>query len=140
MQMMPTMLVLPWRRTAEPRPENAVLFASRFDSTGPRQGWRLLTGGMRLYVAVLRAPGALGASLRAHPLSGRYYTVSMWKDQESLLAFARGAAHRNAVARMSKLGPPSGVLASRPADGQRPAWQDTIRWLATLETGTRLSL
>ena len=42
----PTMLLLPWQRTVEPRPENALLFASRFDSTGLRQGWRLFTGGI----------------------------------------------------------------------------------------------
>jgi hypothetical protein len=82
---MPTMLVLPWRRTHEPRPENALLFASRYDSTGLRQAWRLFTGGIRLRSAVLRAPGALGVSARAHPFGGRYYTLSLWKDQHSLL-------------------------------------------------------
>lgn len=130
---MPTMLILPWRRTAEPRPDSALLFASRFDSVGLRQGWQLFTGGIRLYVTVLRTPGALGVSMRAHPFRGRYYTMSLWKDEESLLAFARGLAHSNAVARMALLGPPRGVLASRPADSRRPTWKDTLRWLATLK-------
>jgi hypothetical protein len=125
------MLVLPWRRTDEPRPENAVLFASRFDSTGLCQGWRLFTGGIWLRRAVLRAPGALGVSLRAHPFSGRYYTVSLWRDRESLLAFAHGPAHTSAVTKMAELGPGRGVLASRDADpGERPTWRDTVRWLA----------
>lgn len=133
---MPTMLVLPWRRTDEPRPENALLFASRFDSTGPGQGWRLFTGGIRLRRAVLRAPGALGVSVRAHPFSGRYYTLSLWKDQESLLAFAHDPAHRNAVGSMAELGPTQGVLASRDADlRQVPTWRDAMRWLATLDPG-----
>ena len=118
----PTMLVLPWRRTDEPRPENALLFASRFDSTGLRQGWRLFTGGIRLRRAVLRAPGALGVSVRAHPFRGRYYTLSLWKDEESLLAFAHSPVHRNAVASMAGLGLTRGVLASRAAGPrQRPA-------------------
>ena len=132
----PTMLLLPWQRTVEPRPENALLFASRFDSTGLRQGWRLFTGGIRLRRAVLRAPGALGVSVRAHPFSGHYYTLSLWKDQQSLLAFAHGPAHRNAVASMAELGPARGLLVSRDADPQqRPTWRDTMRWLAALDPG-----
>jgi hypothetical protein len=131
----PTMLVLPWRSTGEPRPRNALMFASRFDSTGLRQGWRLFTGGIRLRRAVLRAPGALGVSLRAYPFSGRYYTMSLWKDEQSLLAFAHDPAHREAVAGMAELGPPRGVLASRPAGPHRPGWPDALRWLATLEYG-----
>jgi hypothetical protein len=130
------MLVLPWRRTGEPRPHTALLFASRFDSTGLHQGWRLFAGGIRLRRAVLRAPGALGVSVRAHPFSGRYYTVSLWKDQESLLAFARDPAHENAAATMTRSGPAQGVLASRDADPrQRPAWAQTMGWLATLDPG-----
>jgi hypothetical protein len=133
---MPTMLVLPWRRTGEPSPQNALLFASRFDSTGLRQGWRLFTGGIRLRRAVLRAPGALGVSVRAHAFSGRYYTLSLWKDQESLLAFARDPAHLNAVAGLAELGPAQGALVSRDADPrQRPAWRDTLRWLAAVDPG-----
>jgi hypothetical protein len=133
---MPTMLVLPWLWTREPRRGNALLFASRFDSTGFRQGWRLFTGGTRLYIAVLQAPGALGASVRAHPFRGRYYTLSLWKDQQSLLAFAHDPAHARAVASMTELGPARGVLVSRDAEPrQRPAWQDTMRWLETVGQG-----
>jgi hypothetical protein len=132
---MPTMLVLPWRWTDQPRPANVLLFASRFDGTGLRTGWRLLTGGMRLRRAVLRAPGALGASVRAHPVRGRYYTLSMWKDQDSLMAFAHGSAHRRAVRGLAELAPTRGVLISRPAGPQRPTWPDTLRWLTALEPG-----
>jgi hypothetical protein len=132
----PTMLVLPWRRTNEPRPQTALLFASRFDGTGLRQGWRLFAGGIRLRRAVLRAPGALGVSVRAHPFTGRYYTLSLWKDQHSLLAFTHDPAHRNAVAGLTALGPARGVLISRDAHPrQRPAWSDTIRWLAAQDPG-----
>ncbi len=132
---MPTMLVLPWRWTGRSRPENPLLFASRFDGTGLRAGWQLLTGGIRLRRAVLRAPGALGVSLRAHPFRGRYYTVSLWQDQQSLRAFAHGPAHQRAVRGLAELGPVGGVLVSRPAGPQRPTWPDTVRWLTALEPG-----
>ena len=88
---------------------------------------------------MLRAPGALGVSLRAHPFRGRYYTLSLWTDQESLLAFAHSPAHNNAVASMAGLGLTRGVLVSRDADPrQRPAWRDTMRWLAALDPGPYL--
>jgi hypothetical protein len=133
---MPTMLVLPWRWSGAPRPQTALVFASRFDGTGLRRGWRLLIGGVRLYRAALVAPGALGVSLRAHPIQGRYYTLSMWKDQESLMAFAHGPAHRRAVGSLAELGPVHGVLVSRDADPrQRPSWRDTMRWVTALDAG-----
>jgi hypothetical protein len=131
-----TMLVLPWRWSNGPRPHDALVFASRFDGAGLRQGWRLLIGGIRLRRAVLAAPGALGVSLRAHPIEGRYYTLSMWRDQESLMAFAHGPAHRRAVRGMAELGPVRGVLVSRDADPQqRPTWRDTTRWLMAVDPG-----
>jgi heme-degrading monooxygenase HmoA len=133
---MPTMLFLPWRWSGAPRPGNALVFASRFDAAGLRQGLRLLIGGIRLRRAVLTAPGALGVSLRAHPIQGRYYTLSMWRDEQSLMAFAHGPAHRRAVRGLAELGPTQGVLVSRDADPhQRPNWPDTMRWLTALDTG-----
>jgi hypothetical protein len=133
---MPTILVLPWRWSGAARPRNALVFASRFDGAGFRQGWRLLIGGIRLRQAVLASPGALGVSLLAHPIQGRYYTLSMWQDQDSLMAFAHGPAHRRAVRGMTELGPVQGVLVSRDADPQiRPTWRDTTSWLTALDTG-----
>jgi hypothetical protein len=130
------MLVLPWRWSGEPRPQTALLFASRFDGHGFRKAWRLLIGGVRLRRAVLSAPGALGVGLRAYPLQGRYYTLSLWRDQESLLAFAHGPAHRRAARSLAELGPVRGVLVSRDADPrQRPTWRDTTRWLTALDVG-----
>jgi hypothetical protein len=131
-----TMLALPWRWSDEQRPQTALLFASRFDGTGFRRGWRLLTGGIRLRRAVLGAPGALGVSLGAYPLQGRYYTLSLWRDQESLMAFAHSPAHRRAVRSLAELGPVRGVLVSRDADPQqRPTWRETKRWLTGLDAG-----
>ena len=131
-----SMLVVPWRWTREPCPQEALVFASRFDGAGMRSGWLLFVGGLRLRRAVLRAPGALGVTLLAQPLRGSYHTLSMWRDEESLLAFARSSAHRGLVHRLSALGPVQGILVSRNADSnQRPRWRETKRWLATLAPG-----
>jgi hypothetical protein len=131
-----SMFMLPWRWTREPRPRQALVFASRFDAAGVRSGWLLFAGGLRQRRAVLRAPGALGVSLYAQPLRGRYQTLSMWRDEKSLLAFAHGQAHQGLARRLAQLDPRQGVLVWRNVDPARhPTWRDTKRWLATAEPG-----
>jgi hypothetical protein len=67
----------------------------------------------------------------AHPIRGRYYTLSMWRDEESLLAFAHGGSHRRAVQKIAAVGPVQGILLSRSADPtRRPRWRETKRWVA----------
>src|ERR1700722_4995942 len=102
---MPTIFTLPWRWTKTVRPERVVVFASRFDAKGLKARWVLFAAGIRVRRHVLASPGALGVSLRAHPLAGRYYTVSMWQDEESLLAFAHSGHHREAMKLIRALGP-----------------------------------
>jgi hypothetical protein len=132
---MPTMFTLPWRWTEQAPPESTVVFASRIEGAGLRAGWRLLVAGIRLRRAVLRSPGALGVSLRAHPFKGHYDTVSMWDDEASLLAFAHSADHQAAVRHLTELGTVAGTLLSRESDARRPQRRETLRWLATAEPG-----
>ena len=122
---MPTIFTLPWRWTGQARPESTIVFASRTDGAGLRASWWLFVGGIRLGGAVLRSPGALGVSVRAHPLKGRYYTMSMWEDEASLLAFAHSADHQAAVRHLTELGMVPGVLLSCESDARRPRWRET---------------
>jgi hypothetical protein len=133
---MPTVLTLPWRWTSQTRPERVLLFASRFDASGLRGRWRLLVGGMRLRNAVLSSRDALGVSLRTQPFAGRFYTLSMWRDESSLLAFAHDEAHRSAVRSVSRLGTVSGVLVSREAEPVKPCWREVVAWVDDAEPGS----
>ena len=132
---MPTMLILPWRGTGRARAGHTVVFASRFDAASALMGWKLFWYGIKVRRAVLRSDGALGVSLRAHPLKGRYYTMSMWSDEVSLKAFAGSDAHREAVGSVTRLGPVSGVLLSRDDGAGRPQWKETMRWIDAAEHG-----
>jgi hypothetical protein len=132
---MPTMFTLPWRWTTDTRPERAVIFASRFDAKGLKARWVLFRTGIRIRRSVLASPGALGVSLRAHPVAGHYYTLSMWDNEANLLGFAHGVEHQAAVRRISALGPVSGVLIAREDDGARPRWGEVLRWVASVEPG-----
>jgi len=134
--MTPTMFVVPWRWTGARRSDHALLFASRFDAKGLRARWLLFRGGLRMRREVLSAPGALGVGLRAHPVRGRFYTLSMWQDEASLLLFARAPKHQGVVGAMRRLGPVQGALVSRDADTARPpSWRYTIEWLASATPG-----
>jgi hypothetical protein len=132
---MPTLFTLPWRWSQAARPERAVIFVSRFDAKGLKARWVLFAAGIRMRRAVLASPGALGVSLRAHPVAGCYYTLSMWREEADLLSFAHSADHREAVRRISELGPVSGVLTSRHDDCVRPRWRDILGWVNTADPG-----
>ena len=132
---MPTMLTLPWRWTNAARPERAIVFASFFKAKGLKHRWVLFAAGVRSRRDVLASPGALGVSLRTHLLAGRFYTVSMWQDEASLMAFAHHDNHGSAVRRISEIGPVSGVLISRESEVIRPRWGETLRWVAISEPG-----
>lgn len=132
---MPTMLTVPWRWTAKAGPAQTMIFASRFDAVGLRGRWILFWAGLGLRRAVVASPGSLGVSLRAHPFKGRYYTLSMWNDEQSLQAFARGPDHTRSVDAIRATGPISGVLISRQAGAERPDWREIIRWVDAAEPG-----
>jgi heme-degrading monooxygenase HmoA len=129
------MLNLPWRWTRAARPERAVVFASYFEARGLKDRWVLFAAGIGLRRYVLASPGALGVSLRTHLLAGRFYTMSMWQDEASLMAFAHSDDHKSAVRRISEIGPVRGVLISREAEVTRPRWGETLRWVALSEPG-----
>jgi heme-degrading monooxygenase HmoA len=133
--MVPTIFTLPWRWARRPQAERALLFASRFDAVGVKDRWRLLVGGMRLRRYAIQSPGALGVGLRAHLVAGRFYTVSMWSDEASLLAFARSEEHRTAIRSITELGPVHGVLISREVQSGRPRWRETLKWVSGAEPG-----
>ena len=130
---MPTMFTVPWRWTTKTRPAKTLVFASRFDAVGLRARWILFWAGLGVRRAVVAGEGSVGVSLRAHPFKGRYYTLSMWNDEQSLLAFARSEDHTRAVQAVRGAGPVSGVLISKPAGAERPRWNEIIRWVDTAE-------
>ncbi|WP_019634393.1 DUF3291 domain-containing protein [Actinomadura atramentaria] len=83
---------LPWTVVAKDDGE-AVIMASRFRLQHVRRSPAFLLDALRVRRQALRARGALGVSLRAHPLRGEFWTLSAWTDRAALAAYARADPH-----------------------------------------------
>ena len=98
---MPT---IPWRAaqpasTPSPTATPAVVMASRFELRHLRDVPRFLLDSLRIRRQVLRANGALGVSLVAHPLRRQFLTLSAWSDRNAVNELVRAEPHRSAMRR-----------------------------------------
>jgi heme-degrading monooxygenase HmoA len=92
------MPVLPWtsRAVAEPDREYVVM-ASRLPLARFRHVPAFLRATITIRRQLARADGLIGYSLDAKLLSKTFWTLSVWRDEESLGAFAQAAPHRDRV-------------------------------------------
>jgi hypothetical protein len=123
-------LRLPWTRTRtaiEPG-SNVVIQGTYLELRRLRDAPVLFLWSSRVRRQVLKSPGALGITLRAHPLARRYYTVSAWRDEESLRRFVRSAAHREAMHLIPELTTGAGRFPSwhAPSENMRPRWGEVF--------------
>ncbi|SHN45376.1 hypothetical protein [Cryptosporangium aurantiacum] len=95
---MPT---IPWTpaKSAKDATGPALAMASEFELTSLRHVPRFFLDSMRIYRQTLAADGALGVSLEARPLRGRFRTLSSWRDRAAVDAFIRVEPHRSAMRR-----------------------------------------
>jgi heme-degrading monooxygenase HmoA len=104
--------------------------------------WRspaFFANAMRIWRQARRSPGLLGVSLRAHPVSGVFWTLSAWTDEAALREFARTDPHRTI---MKKARPwtrsatfrfwtvPAGQLPAKPPQAT-PLWADAEARITT---------
>jgi hypothetical protein len=81
--------------------------------------------------------GLIGYALDARPFQRRFWTLSVWRDRRSLLAFIRGEPHLEAMRTM-----PPRMEAFQAADwtgplSESPPWDEAFRRLsATAESPT----
>ena len=120
------MPALPWTssRTAEPDREYLVLASAlplrRFRTT-PR--FMLLVMQVRRQLA--GAPGLVGYSLDARPLARRYWTLSVWEDQDALARFVAANPHATAMTRLRPhMGTTRFTTWQLPGSSLPPRWSD----------------
>ena len=116
-----------WSTSLEPEREYVVL-ASSIPPVSRRSTWRLFRGASAVRKQLANTEGVVGFALLARPLRKQYATLSVWRDEAALAAFAGAEPHREL---MSRLTPEMGSTRFvrwmiRGADG-RPSWNDALQ-------------
>ena len=106
-----------WRRASRPEAD-----APPFDcSAAPAQSasnWRI-------------TDGVIGFSLLARPLAKQYATLSVWRDEDALAAFAGTEPHRGLMTKLSpEMGPTKFVRWTMRGSAGRPSWDDALQRLS----------
>ena len=84
----------PWRTFGSPDPNGD--FAALLSYLPLKSYWRVLAFGIYTAQVVRQlatADGLVGYSLLARPLSKRFWTLSVWKNEEALRAFVQHPPH-----------------------------------------------
>lgn len=123
---MPT---LPWRSFERTPPEQPSLVLLTYLPLARRRhtpGFLLHT--LRITAQLRRSPGLLGYALRAEPLAGRFWTLSAWRDEESLDAFVRTPPHaRTMTALAARMGATRFIRWTLAGAQLPPGWDDALR-------------
>jgi heme-degrading monooxygenase HmoA len=94
------MPALPWTTVAPAEPDaEVVVMASTFRLRSARHVPGFLSAAMRIRRQVAGAPGALGLSLDARPFRRTFFTLSAWRDRESIDAMIVQDPHRATMER-----------------------------------------
>ena len=97
----------------------------------PTLHWRLFRGASTVRNQLAVTDGVIGFALLACPLAKQYATLSLWRDEDALAAFAGAEPHRGLMSELSpEMGPTKFVRwTMRGADG-RPSWRDALQRLS----------
>jgi len=92
---------VPWKNVPiQPSGSDSVVVqVSRLELKRLRDVSGFLIGALRIRRSVLRADGAVGMSLIAHPLKRTFWTLSAWRDEDAIGSFLAGDDHRAVMTR-----------------------------------------
>jgi len=121
----------PWKTVTalDPAAEYLVL-ASSIPPKSILSTWKLFRGSRAVRRQLLATDGVLGFSMLAEPLRKNYATLSVWRDEAALDAFARAHPHDELMAELAAaMGPTKFVRWTiRGSDG-RPSWSEALEQL-----------
>lgn len=133
---MPT---IPWTTPNPAAPgSTAVVMASRFEVASLADVPRFFLRSLAVWKQVRSTPGALGASLQAHPLKRVFLTLSAWEDKDALNAFASAEPHRGIMRELAPTMKDSTFTFWEVKTEELPlAWDDAERRIAAQRTRTQ---
>ena len=121
-----------WKALAalEPGTEYLVL-ASSIPPKSVASTWKLFRGSRAVRRQLLGTDGVLGFSMLAEPAGKHYATLSVWRDEAALDAFARTHPHDRLMADLAPaMGPTKFVRWTISGSEGVPAWSDALARLA----------
>jgi hypothetical protein len=123
-----------WVAKVEPDVDYLVLASSipplRYGST-----WALFSGSRVVRRQLASTDGVMGFALLAEPVRKRYATLSVWRDEEALAAFAGAEPHRQLMAHLApQMAPTTFVRWTVPGRSAPPSWAEALTRLGGVES------
>ena len=118
----------PWKAVAPLEPGTTYLvLASSIPPKSITSTWKLFRGSRAVRKQLLGTDGVVGFSMLAEPLRKRYATLSVWRDDAALDAFAGAHPHDRLMADLAPaMGPTKFVRWTISGSDGRPAWNDAL--------------
>jgi hypothetical protein len=121
----------PWKSSTPVEPDREYLvLASSIPPRSRRSTWSLFRGAFAVRKQLAGTDGVMGFSLLARPVRKQYATLSVWRDEAALAAFAAAQPHDELMKGLAPdMGPTKFVRWTiRGADG-RPSWNEALQRL-----------
>jgi hypothetical protein len=118
----------PWKSLAvlDPDAEYLVL-ASRIPPKSMSSTWSMFRGSWIVRQQLLTTDGVLGFSMLAEPVRKNYATLSVWRDEAALDAFADTNPHSRLMADMARsMNEPRFVRWTISGGDGTPSWSDAL--------------
>lgn len=118
------------RGSLDPGTEYLVL-ASSIPPKSRRSTFALFAGARAVRKQLAGTDGVIGFSLLAEPFAKRYATLSVWRDEEALAAFAAAHPHDQLMIELAPaMDGPKFVRWTIRGDDGVPSWDEALRRLS----------
>jgi heme-degrading monooxygenase HmoA len=122
------MPALPWKRIGEVGPDTELtMMASRLPLQSRLRIPGFMTATLRIRRQLAEAPGLVGYALDAELFAKTFWTVSAWRSNEQLEAFAATDPHRSDVERVRSHMDPTTFVFWTATAGDLPIGWDEVR-------------
>jgi quinol monooxygenase YgiN len=117
-----------WKTVAALDPGASYLvLASSIPPKSVRSTWTLFRGSRAVRRQLLATDGVIGFSMLAEPFRKHYATLSVWRDEAALDAFAQTPPHRDLMAALAPaMGATKFVRWTRTGAEGVPSWPDAL--------------
>jgi heme-degrading monooxygenase HmoA len=115
-----------WTGTLDPDQEYVVL-ASAIPAKSRRSTWRMFNGSRIVRKQLGSTDGVIGFALLARPIAKDYATLSIWRDEAALSAFAGTEPHKEMMSALApEMGPTKFVRWTIKGSDGKPSWDDAL--------------